>query len=49
MCDEFANMFEQLGLAPHCPLDHVIDLIDENALSLRHKQYQLRANELDVV
>lgn len=42
-------MFEQLGLAPHCPLDHAIDLEDKNAPPPRHKQYQLSVNELGVV
>ena len=42
-------MFEQPGLAPHHPIDHAIDLIDENAQPPCHKQYQLSTNELDVV
>ena len=42
-------MFEKPGLAPHRPLDHAIDLVDESAPPPHHKQYQLSANELDVV
>ena len=45
----FAGVFEQPGLAPHCSLDHAIDLIDESALPPCHKQYQLNMNELDDV
>ena len=37
LCDEYADVFEQPGLAPHRPLDHAIDLIDENATPPRHK------------
>ena len=49
LCDEFADVLEQPGLAPHRPLDQTIDLVDENALPPCHKQYRLSANELDVV
>ena len=49
LCDKFADVFEQPGQAPHRPLVHAIDLVDENAPPLRHNQYQLSANELDVV
>ena len=49
LCDKFADVFEQPGLAPHHPLDHAIDLVDENAPPPHHKQYQLSANTLNVV
>ena len=39
LCEKFADVFEQPGLAPHHPLDHAIDLVDENALLPHHKQY----------
>ena len=42
-------MFEQPGVAPHCPLNHAIDLVNENALPPCHKQYQLSSKELDAV
>ena len=37
LCDEFQDVFQAPGLAPHRPLDHVIDLVDENATPPRHK------------
>ena len=39
LCEKFADMFEQPGLAPHRPLDHAINLIDENVPQPYHKQY----------
>ena len=49
LCDEFQDVFQAPGLAPHRPLDHAIDLVDENTTPPRHKQYRLSANELEVV
>ena len=37
LCDEFQDVFQAPGLAPHRPLDHAIDLVDENATPPRHK------------
>ena len=37
LCDEFQDVFQTPGLAPHRALDHAIDLVDENATPPRHK------------
>ena len=49
LCDKLFDVFEQPGLAPHHPLDHAIDFVDDNAPPPRHKQYRLSVTELDVV
>ena len=36
-------------MLPCNPLDHAIDLVDENATAPRHELYHLSANELEVV
>ena len=37
LCDEFQDVFQTPGLAPHRALDHAIDLVDENATPPHHK------------
>ena len=45
LCDEYADVFEQPGLAVHCDVDHRSDLHDETAKPPRPCQYCLSAAE----